>query len=166
MAQSLVLPFLDTLGNAEKEAMAGIIYEVIRFKGKKPGEKIYTSEFVEATERMRDQNRLPTVYKLQNSNCWTAFWEMVDEGLIVAHQREDGEVEESWMIVTDDLAKLVSSETPVEVKREILARAETNKKIAEERKTAKREEERIAAEQERKKNSFYNKIKSYIPFLP
>lgn len=165
MTKNLVLPFLGSaLSNAEKEAMAGILYEAMRFNGKNSGEKIYYSDFVRATERMSKENRLPTIYRLQNQNCWNAVWEMVDEGFLLIHDSSQEENEEAWMIVTDDLAKLVSPDISNEVKKEILARAEISKKKAEEKKAAEAEEKKIKAEEEKKKNSIMNKIRKIWPF--
>ena len=105
-------PFLGSrLESGEKEAMAAILIEVMKVKGKKLGEKIFVPEFNEIVEKMDEENNLPTVYKFFLSACWNACHQMADEGLLTLQQKER-EGEQAYIVITEKLFTILGLDIP------------------------------------------------------
>jgi hypothetical protein len=165
METQLVMPFIGSeLQCSGKEAMTGILFEIMEKRNRKEGEKIYAMEFLETVQLLEKEGKIPTVYKTFPSKCWNSMWEMGDEGLLIIHQKDS--TDDAWIKVTNNLTKLVSKETPAEEKKKILALCEQNRLKAEEIKKQKAEQEKIkkpALEKTERQGTPETGIRKYLP---
>ncbi len=106
---TMIMPYLGSaLRSSKKEAMAYLLFETMRWKNKKVGDKIFVTELMEVLRELEKDKNLPTVYKIFPNPCWNAFWEMGNEGLLIIHKKEAGEKEEDFVVITEKLNELLS----------------------------------------------------------
>ncbi len=165
METQLVMPLIGSeLQCSGKEAMTGILFEIMETKNRKEGEKIYATEFLETINLLEKEGRVPSVYKTFPNKCWNSMWEMGDEGLLVVHQKDS--TDDAWIKVTTNLTKLVSKETPVEEKKKILALCEQNRLKAEEIKKQQKveqEKNKPAPQKTERQKTPETGIRKYLP---
>jgi len=131
MKTQLIMPLIGSgLQCSGKEAMTGILFEIMETNNIKEGEKIFVTDFHKTIQIQENEGRIPSVYKMFPNKCWNGMWEMADEGLLIVHQKDDKE--DAWVIITPNLTKLLSKETATEEKKKILALCKQNRLKAEE----------------------------------